>query len=431
MLVTPFLTDLDSRAAVKGSRDPLGIQQIWTRLGRHAVGNLTTVSNSVRDFTTLLLGYYFAELLSDRLGPGSELATFLKWEQIAAYARAVGNDDWAFRGTERVRKNLEEPRVTLSADRAHQILGNQKIYGLWGLYTVPARASDLVDGDPPRLTGPARELVERTYLPLLATGAGPGARRIRDVLQSGATKLDPRGKDSELLMAVAAVLHRRVRPAERMVYRTHLLHGGPNDSTEGCQRQLADLLGDTLDQDGFTWSPASVRNLVKSATAKGEAWQVLASRLHRIQTSESVVAPMSVLFAHLLGLDGKSFDLAVSRVRKSWGTRVPTIDADAFDGIRPEIGAADEATGARWSGIARCAASGDYGAMLELLFEQNQAVMTARGGAPWIEKREGNLHVRFRDEQGRLPDRDELSSLWRFPYFLGSLRTVASALRET
>src|SRR3989442_15950904 len=35
MLTTPFLTDLDSRAAVKGSRDPLGIQQIWTRLGRH------------------------------------------------------------------------------------------------------------------------------------------------------------------------------------------------------------------------------------------------------------------------------------------------------------------------------------------------------------------------------------------------------------
>jgi hypothetical protein len=54
MLTTPFLTDLDSRAAVKGSRDPLGIQPIWTRLGRHVVGNLTTVSNSVRDFTTLL-----------------------------------------------------------------------------------------------------------------------------------------------------------------------------------------------------------------------------------------------------------------------------------------------------------------------------------------------------------------------------------------
>jgi len=33
MLTMPFLTELDSRAAIKGSRDPLGIQQIWTGLG--------------------------------------------------------------------------------------------------------------------------------------------------------------------------------------------------------------------------------------------------------------------------------------------------------------------------------------------------------------------------------------------------------------
>jgi hypothetical protein len=145
MPTVPFLTDIDSRAAVKGSRDPLGIQQIWTRLGRHVVGNLTTVSNSVRDFTTLMLGYYFTEQLAGELGPGSELATFLKWEQLAAYSRAEVNKDYAFRGTETVRKFLaEDSRICLSDDRSHQILGNQKIYGLWGLYTMPARSSGLV-----------------------------------------------------------------------------------------------------------------------------------------------------------------------------------------------------------------------------------------------------------------------------------------------
>lgn len=65
MLTTPFLTKLDSRAAIKGSRDPLGVQQIWTRLGRQVVGNLTTVSNSVPDFTVLLLGYYFVERVTN------------------------------------------------------------------------------------------------------------------------------------------------------------------------------------------------------------------------------------------------------------------------------------------------------------------------------------------------------------------------------
>ena len=87
MLDAPFLTDLDSRAAVKGSRDPLGIQPIWTRFGRHVVGNLTTVSNSVRDFTPCYSATGSPSALPEQ-GTGRELATFLKWEQLAAYARA-------------------------------------------------------------------------------------------------------------------------------------------------------------------------------------------------------------------------------------------------------------------------------------------------------------------------------------------------------
>ncbi|SRR6266542_1262335 len=65
MMTVPFLTDIDPQAAVKGSRDPLGLQTIWARLGRHVVGNLTTVSTSVRDFATLVLGYYFAERVAN------------------------------------------------------------------------------------------------------------------------------------------------------------------------------------------------------------------------------------------------------------------------------------------------------------------------------------------------------------------------------
>ncbi len=94
-----LLSDLDSWAAVKSSRDPLGIQQVWTRMGRHVVGNLITVSNSVRDFSTVLLGFYFAEQLADERGLGSELVTFLKWEQLAAYSRGSVNGDFSFRGT--------------------------------------------------------------------------------------------------------------------------------------------------------------------------------------------------------------------------------------------------------------------------------------------------------------------------------------------
>jgi hypothetical protein len=73
----------------------------------------------VRDFTTLLLGYFWAERVSADLGLGSELATFLKWEQLAAYSRAKLNRDYSFRGTERVEQTLNYgSRVTLSNSRA-------------------------------------------------------------------------------------------------------------------------------------------------------------------------------------------------------------------------------------------------------------------------------------------------------------------------
>ena len=103
------------------------------------MGNLSTVSNSVRDFTIAMLGYHFAEQVAEKVGPGKDLETFLKWEQLAGYARASVNNEKGFRGTERVWRNLEEGMVTLSAETRHQILSSQKLYGLWGLYSVPYR----------------------------------------------------------------------------------------------------------------------------------------------------------------------------------------------------------------------------------------------------------------------------------------------------
>ncbi len=430
MLTTPFFTDLDPRAAVKGSRDPLGTQQIWTRLGRQVVGNLTTVSNSLRDFTTLVLGYYFAGLLADDLGPGSELATFLRWEQLAAYARAEINEDYSFRGTERVRKNLSQgSRVTLSADRAHQILGNQKMYGLWGLYTMPARASGLIDGDPPRLTPLAVEFVERTYLPALQKGAGRGAQRILEVLRRTSYRVDVRGADKPMVASVARVLRRRVLARERGFYRTSLLHGGPDDSTEGRQRQLAELLELTLGRAGFTWSPQEVADLEKETRARGEDWHPLAHRLERILTSERVLAPASAVFAYLLGLDGKSVAAVAGRLGEAWGSGLRTVHPEAFAQLRGEVGPGDDGAGDRWFGIAYALSTGDYSSLVRLLVEQNASVMAARGGAPWVEVRQDALHVHVRDERGALPDRSEVATMWRCPYFLDALRSIAAALQ--
>src|SRR5687767_13479599 len=85
----PFLTDLDERAEVKGSRDPLGLVPLWSKLGREVVGNLTTVTTSVRGFTTVLVGLEIAEIIRDHLRGEAPPAidVFLRVEQLAGYAR--------------------------------------------------------------------------------------------------------------------------------------------------------------------------------------------------------------------------------------------------------------------------------------------------------------------------------------------------------
>lgn len=419
---SPFLTALDSRALVKGSRDPLGIQAIWTRFGRHVVGNLTTVSSSLRDFTTTILGYHFAEVVADSAGPGSQLATFLKWEQLAAYSRAHANKDLAFRGTERVFANLSEGSpVTISADRSFHILGNQKVYGLWGLYTVATRESGLLQGDPPRLTPAARGFCEENYLSRIQ------ASRIVEMLASEKAAIDFKKRDAKVLAEIGALLRWKLSPAEKDFYRRHLVDGGPLDKTQGRQRQLAMLLEPTLKGD-FEWSPKLFLALAKEARTNGAEWESLAERLDRIRVCESVLAPVSALFTWLLGMNERPRAKIEARIQDRWRAGLPSIEPTQFRALVSEIGAADVELGKRWMRIAEAAARGHFGDLVDGLIEQNQAVMKARGGAAWCDWQDEKLVVRFRDEEGDLPDRDHVGAMWRFPYFVDSLRDVTGVV---
>lgn len=414
----PFLTALDTRASVKGSRDPLGLQGIWTRLGRHVVGNLTTVTNSVADFRTTVLGYYFAEIIAGEDGSGSELDSFLKWEQLAAYGRWEQKDR-AFRGTERVGERLSQGGpIMISADRTHHILGNQKTYGLWGLYTVAARTSGMLVDEPARVSAAAREFVESEYLPKLP------AKWIVGVLGSRTTRVDPAGRE---FRQVARCVAGELTAAERAFYREHLVYGGPNDLTKGRQKQLASMFVE-LDETDFAWSPKLVRALVKTAARRGADWEPLAGYLERIRICESVIVPVSMLFRFLLGLDGSDRKTAVDRLRKCWGDGL-ALDVDAFAELRGEIGDGDADTAGRWVAIARATASGRYAELVELAVQQNAAVMKARGGAPWCTLENDRFAVKFRDEEGDLPTARDIQGLWLFPYFMDSLRTVALTVR--
>ncbi len=432
-LTVPFLTDLDPQAAVKGSRDPLGIQTIWTRLGRHVVGNLTTVSTSVRDFTELLLGYYFAERVASEFGGDGDLPVFLRWEQLAAYARGEINGDWAFRGVERVKKNLQGGApVRLGANSTAQILSNQKTYGLWGLYTVPARSSGLVEGNPTRLTTSGRHLVEELYLPIFTKCGFRNADVITARLAKPWSDLDPRTPDRRVLQAIAKVLDKRIAIAEREIYRFHLLLGGPLDRTEGGQALLVAAMDSTLDDQGWELSPSRVRHLAKQCRAQSEAGEAVAERLERIRTSELLLAPAVALFGLLLSSDGQTITELSRVVRSQWGASVRTIDVDAVASLEAELrdSTGESETGERWVQIAHTLASGDYERAIGLLMEQNSSVMKYRAGsAPWVDVSNGRLRVKFRDDGAELPKGSELPEYWRHSYFLDSLRSIALALR--
>jgi hypothetical protein len=436
MILSPFLTEIDPQAEIKGSRDPLGIQPIWTRLGRRIIGNLTTVTSSVRDFTTTILGYYFAERVAHEknadsdLAAFSELAVFLRWEQLAAYARGGINNDWQFRGTERAQKNFnEDSKLRLGTDSAALILSDQKTYGLWGLYSVASRSSGLLVGNPARVAPPVRKFIEDEYLPTLS-GKGRGdASEIVGLLARKSPELRPLDRDRPLLQAVGRALQTKLSGHERTFYQEYLVEGGPKDSTQGAQRVLVNALKTTFEVEEWSLKPAAIRHLAKHCRAQDGRGEDVADCLQRICVAEQLLAPAASLFMLLLACDDQLPDDVSATIRKRWGPKVASINPDEVDGIRGEFADSqdEQASSDRWVRLAQALASGDYDVALSLLIEQNRAVMQSRGGAaPWVEIRNGKLHVRFLEESGsQLPPRSELASLWINSYFIDSLRTVA------
>lgn len=432
LVSTPFLTSIDPRAAVKGSRDPLGAQQLWTRLGRQVVGNLTTVSTSARDFTVTMLGHHFADLVAQQTPASSRLDTFIRWEQLAAHVRAHENKATGFRGSERVEKTLSEgPKFVLSAERRFQILSSQKMYGLWGLYTVPARASGLIEGDPAIPTEAALVQIDRILKRIGGARINPMVDHLLSALGSARSNINLDGKDANLSRQLGAMLPNKLLRSEAEFYDAHLVRGGPCDTTRGRQAQLAELLAESVADRQFSWSASRVAELAKRADSRGADWRELAECLRRIETCANVLNAASRIFGNLLTEDGSSFPRLAEKYRRHFGGGLRSVDSDHFGDVLDSLALPNDTQAAnRWGGLASALADGDYSEAARTLIKHNEEVMAARGGQPWVAIEGTTLRVSMADEGANLPGEMELRGAWDFPFFLNSLREVVVAVEE-
>jgi hypothetical protein len=427
----PFLTDLDERARVKGSRDPLGYMATWAGFGRRIIGNLTTQTVSVRGFTTLLLGHWFAERVSDRLGAdvASTLDVFLRFEQLAGYCRFHHNRDHTdFRGVRRVAARLQRgTRVTLGTAAENQILSNQRLYGLWGLYTVGARVSGFLEAEPV-LARPGRELVETEYLPLLRrAGSNLEDQLIGRLAREGAT-VELEGRHAMLARAIARLLKPSFTASERALYTERLVCGGDLDRMRGLQERLAGQLRRLPDDTPF--GVAELKSVIAAARRDGE--EELADELDRIRRLEHVLAPSAYLFGFVLTRDRQPIDRIATEVRAAWedGARLLSIEDVRELHEQLEVVTKDGATADRIVAIGEALVRADYPELVRLVLAQNAATMQARDGSqPWAVVENERLRVRLKDETGRLPSRGEVPTLWRHPYFISSLKMIQAELR--
>lgn len=430
----PFLSALDSRAAVKGSRDALGAGRIWIPLARRVVGNVNTVARSVRDYTTTMLGYLLADQVIARDPSASRLDVFLKTEQLIAYVRVAINGDVALRGTERVQANLAaRSRITLSTHPRHQILASQRIYGLWGYYTGATRSSGLLTGEPPIPSEAAIQALER-ILPGISTGAATrdGLRgQLLGLMRRESPVVDLKGTFAPAAHLLGRAFQPRIRSSEVPLYTHHLLHGGDADSTDGRQRQLVDLLRDTLPIKDFSFSPAAVGQLALRSKRLGPSHADLTDALLCIERAAANLALTQSIFRNLLAQDGVSIDRHADILGRHCGASFTAVKPQEFidllghpfiDLTQPEI--------ARWTGILQAMASSDSGGIIRAMVQANAAVMAERGGAPWITIERGVLRVAMRDDHAALAPVQELVQSWPFTFFLDSLRGVALQLEH-
>ena len=403
-----LLSMQDDRLKPKGSRDPLGFELVWSFFGRKVVGNLTTITSSLENFSVAMLGFYLTHrLLPSSIDQKKILACFIRYEQITAYLRYVA-EHRGIMGISRVTKRMRgDSKLSLGLGKRSQILSDQTSYGLWGLYSSAMRSTGLISGDRRVLTKEGAELGE-----LIANKLGEdNVQRLMGWMEKDQSVDRAVLNDDIALAYVTAINNLKVR--SRLLEQL-----GTAGKTTGIQASLwrysQDVLKASIGREAGMELSEFVAALVETCSNN----EVLKSSLTDIQNVERLLVTANMLFRFLRTQDGKSIDKVASTltevleelVQPRLDQPVPGMDVphrEDLEQFRTDL------------------IGSDIRSALNVLIKLNEKVMQSRGGASWVELEGNIIRVRVPSESGDIKGQQYLQEHWDYDYFLGSFKNIA------
>jgi hypothetical protein len=399
----PFLSLLDDRAKPKGSRDPLGFELVWSHFGRKVVGNLTTITGSVENFTVALLGFYWAHQLHGNADTDNRekliRETFLRYEQVAAYLRYQSGSK-EIMGITRVQKNMSSQSGQLAIALKAQILSDQASYGLWGLYSSALKESGLVEGSDRKPTEDGEALAR-------AISEDLDTREFMSVF-SGDGYLAWDACERLAPQFWQAILKEEVRNTL-----THGLLRGRRNNNVSVQEDLyivtKQLIGEGQLTAGFAGNLGEIQSFAPSE---------LKGCLNDIQQVERVLVAANNLFYYLLTQDHRPMSEVLEEL-ESRDYQYDHLPNNLPQGMTRRNALCEINDNLR---------AGNHRRAVQAVIKLNADVMKARGGAPWVSCENGDiLNVKVKSETARLRSQADLLNNWDYDYFLGSFLRIAKA----
>lgn len=377
-----FLSELDPDYKAKGSRDPLGFQTIWSNKGRVIIPNLSTVSSNLSDFRILCLAKFYWEKYHG--GEKGFVPFFLRLEQAFAYVRwSLG--DKSFNGTDKVRRLMEQEKdavLHLSATH-HQILSDQRVYGIYGKYISPSRSMKLFDkknfGD--AMENSLKELKVFGDIKAFCDGiAGCDQEKRLDELE------------------FLKIFYRKLPEVERMFYREHILKtegGSLQDVLFRLLEKHPEIVEDTRREFHLHLLTGRLRETV-------ECTKGLAEVLEQISQMDQVLYSLNSLFKLILWKNRRRMEKLLEE--PVWDS-LPDFHFSFSPGT--EIAKLGEL----------CRKS--PGEIVKGLIDRNEEVSRKKGSAPWVSLDEEEICVAY-DEYGKRVEELKPMENYEFTYFLSN-----------